>query len=471
MENLHKSPDEIKAYMLTKADYNDFTKFEDKLDPYSRKTAKENFINNIDYVPQYEYPSLDDLNFDEKITEMKTNLYEAVLELEAAKDNKLNDESELEIYASFLELRLKKIMLTEAARNLNFTSNIDLETNKDAFSKINAEVYGEFSENIFNSILNDQLKKINGFEAKNQTAENIKSELVDAFGEDFDEKESTELLDKESMKKFNKFLLDRYSDVLGSVPDTDEKKYYNSEECVNIFNNAIKTSGLMDKGWKAEVNSSKLNVATNTGKKTIYIPESTSRNSNELKRLIIHELEVHARRYENGLKTDKKYLRGGTADYADAEEGLAVMMECGIEGNFDNASYERAKNRYLLAGLAMGINGEPKDARESYEQMWRIIAINDCKNGEINIDNVNKSKEKAYTLVENAFRGTPFWMKGVIYTKLKVYYEGLVKNAEFIKQHIDNLDDIFDKIMIGKYNHTDEKETELIFNSLIEERE
>lgn len=53
-------------------------------------------------------------------------------------------------------------------------------------------------------------------------------------------------------------------------------------------------------------------------------------------------------------------------------------------------------------------------------------------------------------------------MKGVIYTKLKIYYEGLVANAEMFKNNINNLDETFDKAFIGKYDHTNSVETELV---------
>ena len=83
-------------------------------------------------------------------------------------------------------------------------------------------------------------------------------------------------------------------------------------------------------------------------------------------------------------------------------------------------------------------------------------------NGDIDEDIIEKAKDKAYSHLENAYRGTQFWMKGVIYTKLKVYYEGLAKNAEYFKRNIDRLDETFDEIFIGKYNHTDPIESSLV---------
>lgn len=53
-------------------------------------------------------------------------------------------------------------------------------------------------------------------------------------------------------------------------------------------------------------------------------------------------------------------------------------------------------------------------------------------------------------------------MPGVIYSKLKVYYEGLVKNVRFLSSRTDDLESAFADIMIGKYNHTDSQEMKLV---------
>lgn len=62
--------------------------------------------------------------------------------------------------------------------------------------------------------------------------------------------------------------------------------------------------------------------------------------------------------------------------------------------------------------------------------------------------------------------GTAFWMRAVIYTKLKVCYEGLRKNADYITQNVDNIEQAIDNAMIGKYHHTNPAEFENITNIL-----
>jgi len=130
------------------------------------------------------------------------------------------------------------------------------------------------------------------------------------------------------------------------------------------------------------------------------------------------------------------------------------LFECAIAGNWDNASFNRARDRYITAGLALGADGTPRDARQVYEVLWRTFAVRESVDGDISDEAIEKAKELAYNHVENAFRGTEFWMRGVIYTKLKVYYEGLRKNADFITEHADNIEAAIDTAVIGKYDHT-----------------
>jgi hypothetical protein len=108
-----------------------------------------------------------------------------------------------------------------------------------------------------------------------------------------------------------------------------------------------------------------------------------------------------------------------------------------------------------MAGIALGADGTPKDGRASFELMWRMIAIRHAKNGVIDDTTIALAKEQATVHDDNAFRGTNFVMPGIIYTKLKVYYEGMLKNIQYLKAHISDLDTALDHAMMGKHDHTD----------------
>lgn len=464
---MYKSSQEIENYEKTKSSFVDYARFEGNSE--YRESQKQAFINDEEYTPTYDYDKLDHLIDDKTLRDKKSSIYEAVLELDAAKNAPDADPAELELYRSFLEFRLKKIMLVEAARNLHTAGTSSaMETAREAFMQMNEETYGEFDISLFNGMMSTELAKTNDFEPKNKTAEFIQSELLELTrGSSIEGTPEKLLLSPEEMKAVHDTLVERYSTILEVVPETDESVYYNADECAAIMNLALDAGGLAQEGWKVVVNPAKLNPATKAEDKLISLPKNTHRNAQELRRLILHEQEVHARRGHNGRLTQFGPLEEGTADYADVEEGLGVLFESALEGNFDNPSFNRARDRYITAGLAMGVNGEgSRDARQVYDVLWRMFAIRNAQNGVVSDDIILEAKNAAYGHVENAFRSTPFWRQGVIYTKLKVYYEGLQKNARYFKDHIDDINSAIDNAMLGKYNHTDSHEYDLIAASL-----
>lgn len=463
----YKSEQEIDSYKSTKSSFVDYTRFEG--DATYREAEKQAFIQNETYTPKYDYSKLDNLNDDVSIRDKKSKIHEAVLELEAAKSDPDANLATLELYRSFLELRLKKIMLVEAARNLHTAGTSSaMETAREAFMQMNEETYGEFNESIHDGMMTTEAETTAAFEPKNEIARKIKAELSSFYSSyEVSGTQEAPLMSAEDLQTVHDVLMKRYKTVLSAVPDTDDSVYYTADECAVIMNQALVAGGLAQEGWRVIVDPEKSSPATKAEAKLISLPINTKRNTAELKRLILHEQEVHARRGYNGRVAEFGPLAEGTADYADVEEGLGVFLESALAGNFDNPSFHRARDRYITTGLAMGANGDgPRDARQVFDILWRMVAVRNAKDGIINDESIDAAKSLAYGHVENAFRGTPFWRQGVIYTKLKVYYEGLEKNARFFKDNIDDIDGAIDRAMLGKYNHTDEHEHELIMSSL-----
>jgi len=463
----YKSAEAIQNYKNTQSDFVDYVRFEG--DASFRKAQKAAFIADEQYTPDYDYKKLNFLADDDVLTAKKTAIYEAVLELDAAKEAPGADVAELELYRQFHELRLKRIMLVEAARNLHSTgTSSEMEIAREAFMQMNEETYGEIDTPVFKGMLSTEIDRLDSFAPTNDLAKNIKSELAGLLSHsETDGEVEKDLLSPEELEKIREVIFERYSDILAAIPETDDSVYYDVTECVDIMNHALEVAGLASEGWLVMENPAKSNPSTLTEEKKINLPSNTRRNASELRRLTLHEVEVHARRGQNGVDSGRNILTFGTADYADVEEGLGVMLECAIEGSFDSTPFHRARDRYLTAGLALGVDsGRPRDAHQTFNVLWRTMAVRNAKDGEITEEAITKAKNQAYVHVENAFRGTPFWRQGVIYTKLKVYYEGLQKNAEFFRDNIDNLDGALDKASIGKYNHTDPEEYDLIVSSV-----
>ena len=309
---------QIEGYKATKGAFTDYTRFEG--DNAVRSEQKRAFMDGELYTPEYDYEKLEAIQDDESLRAKKSAVYEAVMELEAAKHEPGANVAELEIYAGFLEARLKKIMLVEDARALHHAgTSSEREVAINSYHRLNEEVYGEYDVPVFTQMLSTEAHKAAAFEPATDRAAALKADLQRSLGERVEGKEEEPLLDNELLERLQATINERYVSVLAAVPETDDDHYYNAEECAAIMTAALEAGGLAEKGWKAVVDPAKSNPSTNAAKRVIALPASTRRTAAELRRLIVHEQEVHARRGENGRETGFEPLKSGTADYADVE--------------------------------------------------------------------------------------------------------------------------------------------------------
>lgn len=461
----YKLPKEIEAFTNLDSSFIEFEHFE--VDPEERQHAISRFIEGLDYTPTFDYPRLnklydvdeDSLEDDKRtFSEKKSEAWNAVLELEANKESGVKNEDEFQLIAGFHEYRLKRMMLVEAARDMMYADNSASQvTARKEFMSLNRELFGEINEDAFSRIMNSENARILEFIPIDENAKSIKEYLTRYFSDKSFEKKESEILSIETLTDLGRIIRNKYASLLEPLPITDDSIVYNAEECKNFLQASLDRFGLGKKGWIAQINPRRLVPVTSQDSKEISIPSDTSRTANQLTRLDIHEAGVHALRGQNGEETGFNVLKEGTANYSDAEEGLAVLFECAIEGDFNNDSFTRARDRYITAGLAFGTDGIPKDARKTFEILWRIIAIRESS-GKIGEDLESYAKNRAVSHIENAFRGTNYAMPGIIYTKLKVYYEGLLKNGKFIEKNKADIGRALEMIMLGKYDHTDTDE-------------
>ncbi len=435
---------------------------------------REHFLHGKTWAPEYNYPDLEQL-YDAKedgdtdagkqrfLMDRKADILRAVTRLELAKVNGEIGEAEAELYAALHEQQLKLIVMIEAANRLHRGTSQEIATAREAFMEMNRECYGELDQHVYSGMLRTEYDNLQSFTPQGEQAVQIKAELEQFFaGKELTETEP-ELLDAETMRILHEYVLERYANILAVVPDDDESVVYDAEQCRDIINRAFVAAGLSEKGWKAVIDPKRSVPNTAANKKKISLPSKMARTPSQLQRLILHEVEVHARRGQNGIDADSKILQKGTANYADAEEGFGVLLECILAGDWDNPSFHRARDRYIVAGLALGVGDAPRDSRQTFEIMWRLLAIRESQDGIIDDDVRNRAMDQAYVHVDNAFRGTNFAMPGIIYTKLKIYHEGMSKNATYFKNRLDDLDAAFERAIIGKCDHTNDTEVEQLY--------
>ena len=458
-----KTAPEIQSYIDVKSNFTDYTYFEDST--ARRSSVQREFIHGTHYEPTYLYPKLDRL-YDTvegkaSFAEKKRDTYEAILELEANKGSGVISDDEYEFYASGHEIRLKKMMLVEAAKRLREASSSQAsQTAREEFMQLNHEIYGEIDQAVFGAMMATESRRVARFIPADEHTYNIQQQLLRYFDAHEFEGEEPQLLSNSELIAIQKELHHRFGKELAEIPDTPDDVYYDATQCAEILTRCIRADGFDDGRWEFVVSNEKSIVSTNGTKKQIYLPTTTRRNASELRRLYLHERGVHADRSVKGEATGVAKLKFGTSNYADVEEGEGILYECAEAGSMQNPSINRARDRYIVAGLALGADGQPKDGRQTYEIMWRLLAVKYAVDGFIDEEIEARAKKEATVHDDNAFRGTNWAMPGVIYSKLKVYYEGIMKDAAYYRQAIaDNrLSEAMDDSHIGKIDHTNPQE-------------
>ncbi|MFV0484647.1 MAG: tyrosine/phenylalanine carboxypeptidase domain-containing protein [Candidatus Saccharimonadales bacterium] len=432
---VNPDPEKLTEYQNFESNIVDYAHFEDN--QVARSEQKNAFMKDEAYLPKYDYPRLDGLYDDfmsgrmtpmghekkyDSLLDMKSGIYKVTQELHIAAEKGDENSARYAMYADFHEHKLNSILMLEDAQRLREDNN---DVNRRAFTEANERLYGEYRQDLFEGIVDGSYEQI---------------------------------FDKETVSELGNIAREYFAAELSVVPDTDDTVYYGADEVSRIMNEALRANGLAETGWEAEVNPNKSGVSVNGTQRKLFLPTNTSRNAAEIKRLMVHEIGVHARRYENGMETGEFLLTNGTGDYLPAEEGLGVILECAIAGNFENASFDRAVERYLVAGYALGADGRgAKDARQTFEASWPKIAERLAGEGGNVDDEKGEARKRAFNHTENAFRGTDFYMQGMIYSKLKVYYEGLVDNMRYFAESGD-MRTALDVAMLGEYDHTSEAE-------------
>jgi hypothetical protein len=428
----------------------DYAKFEGT---HARRTyEKEQFLADKKYVPEFDYPHLLELSGIENAIEIITQSLKVINE-----NIHVIGWDAAELYIASLIFNLKRAQLIQASAAMN-ANEVESSTHTKAlkdFKELTSELYGDMHESAYFGIMKTEYERAKHYVAQNELADEIKQDVMWAL--DFAKKHTNEerLISPELVKVYRPKVLRMYKNILKTVP---EDSVFNAHECAEIMNKALETSGLTEYGWRAVVDSRKTSPATQGEAKRIYLPADTVRTTEQLRGLILHEQEVHARRYQNGSHFSQfSLLSSGTAEYLPVEEGLGTIMAL-LAAPDESSPIDRARTRYMHVGLALGTGSEPRDARQVFEITWRILALQQNPSGSISDEAVREAKEQTYVHIENIFRGTDCSTPGVVYSKAKVYYEGLLKASKYL-QSIKGDSAAFVRMYLGKYNHTDTTET------------
>lgn len=297
----------------------------------------------------------------------------------------------------------------------------------------NEALYGRPDRNTFLALLNERLEKIEHKSKEGKFSpeeEQEYRELKELLGPVESSVTERYRPRQETVERFADMVEVFFAPIFKHIPDNKDE--FSVNEAAEIADEALRDVVPEDSEWHAEVEPGRRAAAVSQENKKIFFPEDRvygkTYSRQALKKILAHELGVHAMRAIPFEKHDIGSFRTGLTDYENFEEGVAKAMEQALDRKFDDQVGTR---HYISIGL---VNFMDKDFRDVYEIQKRISRLTKGKNN----DNI------MYNSVQRALRGTDVLPNN----KDLVYYNGNEKVWKFIEQNIDD-PELFDKLFLN----------------------
>lgn len=246
---------------------------------------------------------------------------------------------------------------------------------------------------------------------------------------------------EETMKAVHEIIMKEYGEL--KLPEFSAEETFNDVTTVKIFEAALKAIGASD--WEVIISPNQSVISVSQREKTVKIPTGREMELGQLQKLIMHEVKRHAGRRISGEKSSLSLLGLGLDRYVKGEEGVAKLTEHGVVGKFK--SYDTPE-LYLAVALGVGTDGKPRDFRETYEILKRILFLKAIRSKKSPDDAEKESQEKAWRHCVRVFRGSDCKTPGACFTKDTVYREGSIAVWDVVMKDIDEIY----KFSIGKYD-------------------
>lgn len=203
-----------------------------------------------------------------------------------------------------------------------------------------------------------------------------------------------------------------------------EKKEITSKKALLVFKKEIKKNGL---NWEIQEKEIVSKVKTGNGKKYLYIKKGESFGNLELKNLVVHEIETHIFRKENGVLQPLKILAQTCPCAETDEEGLAIYNE--TRSGLNEERFKTILLRVLAVSLAQ---------KYSFFDVFKKLL------------KFNIPSEQAFNICVRVKRGLSNTSTPGGFTKDYIYFKGYLE----VKKFADKRGDI-KKLYIGKVSISD----------------
>lgn len=382
------------------------------------------------------------------------------------------DEGSVEESKAGEELALQYLLQTALALN---TTGTDLKGKwSERFTQASVELYGQPDPSVVRRLIADQYIQLVNLQKKEGISQDLPASILAMYegigeGGDFEE-DSTEV--KVVTDFLRREMVDRYSSVIKILTKDNLPDELNPSQLADIFNEALNELQEKDKnwdGWEAILvdgaNLSRVKKNIKIGKDRVPLSKES------LVGLFAHEVLVHGLRAVNGEKVSDE-VRIGLPGYLLADEGLAILTEYA----FTEEMPVKMIDRYIDTALALGLVDGKKSGRKELIEL--AVSRNVIRLGDISEDSetvqaikISNAKKEAVQHVNRIFRGSLGNEHVAVFTKDAVYYTGFVEMADYLNQKIqEGVDpkELFDYVMSGKFNPTDDRHVEYIMERGVE---
>ncbi len=349
-------------------------------------------------------------------------------------------------------------LLQTAIRGLQSWDNPEKERLwQERFTQASIELYGEPDEKIVRELAANERNLLSEFFDDPRVDQDILREVIDVYDyvAGHSEGEAIPELSHEAFEVVDAFFSSETNSKVLEMTDSLEDRPYAPKELVGIFREAINILKSNDSNWdvwKVElVDQSGLSI--NPEEKIVRIGERrSSAYPAEVKKLLGHELLIHALRATNALRQSDELLHETLPEYGVFEEGLGIVAEVVISGERS----EKAINRYVDIALALGTNHYLLSRKELFEFAYnRQILANQIKGKPIDYKAIEK---ETWTHIDRIFRGGDGDEDSkAVYTMYSYYYAGYVKAVNYLNEALASgvsADKLIEYTMQAKFDPT-----------------
>jgi len=225
--------------------------------------------------------------------------------------------------------------------------------------------------------------------------------------------------------KADKLLYDKAVRYIHENPiEADESKILNTKIIIKRLEQFLKDKKLSK--WKLVLREdATADIAVNKNG-TIFLRDGAEFSENRLKAIIVHEIETHVYRLENGRGQKYKIFEKGTAGYLNTEEGLAIYNQKQLNIPLGEKDIWPAL-RVICAYLADEMN---------FVDLFHYMK-----------EHYNLDDESAWKTCVKAKRGLSDTSQKQAFTRDVIYFRGFLAVSEYLKQ---NPEEGLHNLYIGK---------------------